>query len=82
MNKINDLANILKYGTTGVLLFWNFSLQSEINDLKNRLFNCYELRINDGRQNRSNRLSFNNNLAILPKNNNYENFKRHLKKTR
>lgn len=80
MEKIG-FEKVLRYGAVGVLFFWNIQLQSDVNDVKNRLYNCFEQRINDNKNENNNRTVL-NSVAILTKNYNDENYQRYFKKRR
>lgn len=43
----HNIEEIIRYGAVAILFLWNVQLQNDINDVKHRLYNCYELRIND-----------------------------------
>ncbi|MBN9293744.1 MAG: hypothetical protein J0G96_07185 [Flavobacteriia bacterium] len=36
---------ILKYGATGIMAVWLFTVNSRLSDVENRLYNCLETRV-------------------------------------
>lgn len=58
---------VLKYGLIGYLLVQNYIVQMDVKDLKEKLFQCYELRINQSLRTENKVIEKKTYYAILPK---------------
>ena len=66
---------IKKYGVTGILVVWVYSLQQEVKEMRAMLVDCYEVQIRHGNATDSN-ITPQKMYAILP---DEKNNKRHAK---